>query len=295
MYGDDDELMLNVGFVANPWTVSIFLSDLETFEGESANIDGESTATFMPAIGTATFSGLIVNGVKSCTFTLTVSNPSDSTVLNIKTGTINFIPPIEPGECVEREGAPFDKAETWSATCDNVCLQDCENGGSSILGATAPVCNDVTTCDGGEASTFAKCGETGCECDMDSVPSAQNINPGDYITAKCDGSSMEIRINKCIMNEFGFRLADLYLHGKDATENFTELETSVDNTCRGVIQYDMGPEYVFKIDRTFSDCKTAVVYNETHASYENAIQGSYGQNNGVISRMVNHHLLKIQA
>ena len=107
------------------------------------------------------------------------------------------------------------------------------------------------------------------------------------ITATCDGSFMEIRINKCIMNSFGFKLSDVYLHGKDLTDDFTNLDNSVDNSCRGHIEYDMGPEYVFKIDRNFGDCKTSVLHNATHAYYQNAIQGSTGEDDGeIITRKV---------
>ena len=128
---------------------------------------------------------------------------------------------------------------------------------------------------------------------MESVPNPTEINPADYILATCDGSGMEMRINKCILNRFGFRLADLYIHGPDKTEDFEELAVSADNNCRGALEYNNGPEYVFRIDRAMSDCNTRVTNNGTHATYDNAIQGSGGVNTGVISRKVINKLILI--
>jgi hypothetical protein len=318
MIDTNEEVMTNVGYVANPWTVSIYFSDIITVPGEIIQFHGDQRAQFVPAVGTATFTGMSIEGVESCTFTLSVSNPVDSSVLDIKTYVIQFLPegsdePAEPTtttttttttkpttttttkptttttteptttttikpttitttkpttttttkpttttktepttttttkpttttttetttttptitttkittqtatttttktttttttsppttttttkittptatttttttsppkviECSEREGAQFDKKESWSATCDNVCQSEC----GAIVGETAPICNQVTTCEGG-GSTFAKCGETGCECDMDSIPDSKHITPEDYITVK---------------------------------------------------------------------------------------------------------------
>ena len=94
------------------------------------------------------------------------------------------------------------------------------------------------------------------------------------------------------MNKFGFKLADVFIHGKHRTNDFTNLDSSVKNSCRGAIEYDMGPEYVFKIDRSFSDCNTHVVHNDTHATYENAIQGTIGKSHSIISRKVVKKKLK---
>lgn len=122
---------------------------------------------------------------------------------------------------------------------------------------------------------------------MTSVPAANEIDPTDYITATCDGTGLEMRINKCVLNQFGFMLKHLYINGPDETEDFSALGTSVDNNCRGALEYSNGPEYVFRIDRKFSDCATRVTNNGTHATYDNAIQGTAGVNNGIISRKRN--------
>lgn len=198
---------------------------------------------------------------------------------------------INLGECTLDEGLPFDRQESWSPTCDYVCLSPC----ADIPGAGSGIqCNDVATCVGDDSNpTYGVCSENGCDCDMESVPNPTEINPADYISATCDGSGMEMRINKCILNRFGFRLADLYIHGPDKTEDFAELAVSADNNCRGALEYNNGPEYVFRIDRAMSDCNTRVTNNGTHATYDNAIQGSGGVNTGVISRKVINVLILI--
>jgi len=121
---------------------------------------------------------------------------------------------------------------------------------------------------------------------MSSVPEMRDIDPADYITATCDSSGMEVRINKCILNQFGFSLSDLYINGPEKTDHFSSLESSKDNHCRGRMEYGNGPEYAFRIDRTFSDCATKIENNGTHAIYDNAIQGSIGHNLGLITRKV---------
>ena len=285
MYDQDDVLMENVGFVGNPWKVLVFMTDTV---GTNGAVDGTSSADFAPAIGTATFDNLIIQGeVESSKFTFRISDPSDNSVADIVSDVVTFLPPQEEGECVPDEGLPFDRKESWSPTCDYVCLSPCSDlsslGGASQSG---PTCNDVATCDGGDGSTFATCTDSGCGCNMTAVPSAMDIDPASYITATCDGTGLEMRINKCILNRFGFKLADLYINGPDATEDFSSLAVSTDNNCRGALEYNNGPEYVFRIDRTFSDCATSVTNNGTHATYNNAIQGSAGIDNGVISRKV---------
>ena len=95
-----------------------------------------------------------------------------------------------------------------------------------------------------------------------------------------------MRVNKCVLNRFGFTLKDLYIHGPNLTDDFSDLGMSADNNCRGRIDYENGAEYVFKVDRTFSDCNSLVSHNDSHVTYDNAIQGSTGMMFGNISRKV---------
>merc|ERR1712062_13082 len=102
----------------------------------------------------------------------------------------------------------------------------------------------------------------------------------------CTPSSIEVRMNKCVMNAYGFRLEELYINGPNPTDDFSNLGSSTDNNCRGQLGYDNGPEYVFKIDRTLGDCGTAVGKDGVYATYNNAIQGYFGINNAVVSRKI---------
>ena len=284
MYDQDDVIMENIGFADNPWTVQIYMTDVTG--SNSPAIDGTTTVAFLPADGRAIFDNIIIMGaVESSKFTFTISNPSDSTVADVVSDLVTFLPAQEGGECVEEEGLPFDRMESWTPECDFVCISPCADL-SGLTQTSGPQCESVDTCDGGDGSTFAVCSTAGCDCNMTAVPPANEINPTDYITATCDGTGLEMRINKCILNRFGFMLKHLYINGPEETEDFTTLGTSVDNNCRGELVYSNGPEYVFRIDRTFSDCATSVTNNGTHATYNNAIQGTAGNNNGVISRKV---------
>ena len=277
MYDQDDILMENVGVVTNPWRVLTFQSDCVETGPVSASVDGTTSVEFRPAVGTATFDNLIVHGdVTSCKFTFTISDPSDTVVANVQSAEITFLPPREEGgECTIEEGLPFDRQESWSPTCDYVCLSPCAN----IAGAGSGIsCNNVATCIGDDSNpTYGVCTESGCDCNMEAVPNPKDVNPEDYIYSTCDGSGLEVRLNKCIANRFGFKLADLYIHGPNEVDDFSALAVSSDNNCRGTLEYGNGPEYTFRIDRAFSDCNTKIVNNGTHATYENAIQGDTGR------------------
>lgn len=276
--------MENIGFVSNTWTVTVFMTDVTG--SNSPAIDGTTTVSFLPADGRAIFDNLIVLGdVQSSKFTFTISNPSDTAIMNVVSDVITFLPAQESGECVEDEGLPFDRLESWSPTCDFVCLSPCADL-SGLTESSGPECNSVDTCDGGDGSTFATCTSGGCNCNMTTVPDTNDIDPADYITASCDGMGLEVRINRCVLNQFGFKLKDLFINGPEENGDFSALSSSADNNCRGHLEYQYGPEYVFRIDRTFSDCATSVTNNGTHAIYDNAIQGSTGINNGVINRKV---------
>merc|ERR1719383_719328 len=208
-----------------------------------------------------------------------IKNPSDSTIADIITDAITFMPAFEQGECEVNEGGVFDRKIGMSDTCDFVCLAPC-----SGLGFT-PSCNAVSRCEGSAGDeTFASCSNNSCECDLDSMPDKDALHATSYMTATCTPNSMELRVNKCVINKFGFTLIDLYINGPTKTDNFDDLETSVQNTCRGQLAFDNGPEYVFKIDRTLSDCRTQKGIMNGEATYVNAIQGVSGHTIGQITR-----------
>ena len=278
------EHMDTVGYVADPYTVRAELyNPVMAEDGEAApSLDGDTVMEFVPGSGYASFSNLIFRGdIKSTQIKFSIKNPSDSTVEPVISEAIEFMPAFEEGECVVTEGEGFDRKVGMSETCDYVCLSAC-----SSFTAAAPTCNDVTRCEGEAGDeTFATCGAGGCVCDMDSLPARSEINPADYMNAICKSDSIELRMNKCVINKFGFTLKDLYINGPAKTSTFDDLETSVNNNCRGALAFDNGPEYVFKIDRSFSDCKTESGTDEEGlATYKNAIQGFSGVNTGLITR-----------
>lgn len=127
---------------------------------------------------------------------------------------------------------------------------------------------------------------------MESIPSLSEVDPTNYIFAECNARGFKVRVNKCIVNKSGFTLNNLYINGPTITEDFQTLKTTNDNSCRGGILYDNGPEYVFSIDRNFADCATQVQSNATHVTYHNAIQGLTGKSSSLISRSVSTKYFK---
>merc|ERR1712048_551784 len=219
--------------------------------------------------------------IKTSKIKFSIKNPSDSPIAPVITGDIEFLPAFEAGEFVVTEGGGFDRKIGMSDTCDFVCLTAC-----NALSGAAPTCNAITRCAGEtDDETFATCSADGCMCDLDSMPARADLNPADYMQAVCKSDSIELRMNKCVMNKFGFSLKDLYINGPTKVTTFDDLETSANNNCRGMLGFDNGPEYVFKIDRTFSDCKTEKGTDaDGKATYKNAVQGFSGVNTGIITR-----------
>lgn len=286
MYDQNDEIMHNVGFAGNPWTVTVF--DLDS---DISLLNGTTTVSFLPANGQAVFDNLILNedpdvtGQFYLSFTFAITNPSNHTISDVDSDLVAFFQPQENDECIEDEGSAFDRQETWTPDCDFVCLSPCADLGD-LSDSLGQQCNAVETCEGVDKPTYASCNQSGCQCDMSSVPDPKEIDPADYITATCSPAGMQVEISKCVLNQFGFNLKDIYIHGPQQTSDFTTLASSADNNCRGSLEYHHGPEYVFGIDRSFSDCATQITNNGTHATYENAIQGSIGVINGLITRQV---------
>ena len=88
------------------------------------------------------------------------------------------------------------------------------------------------------------------------IPLANLKTNKDFLSVTCDAAQLELRANKCAMNKYGFSLEELFLHGPDKLSS-NEIDALTD-PCRGQLGFDNGPEYVFKIDRTLSDCNTLV-------------------------------------
>merc|ERR1712174_83378 len=95
-----------------------------------------------------------------------------------------------------------------------------------------------------------------------------------FMTTTCEENKIELRVNKCVMNKLGLFLKDLYVDGPEPTSNFTSLDTSVQNSCQGQLSFVSGPEYLFSIDRSSSDCKTQKGSEGGMATYKNAIHAT---------------------
>jgi hypothetical protein len=109
---------------------------------------------------------------------------------------------------------------------------------------------------------------------MDSVPETSGIIPVNHMSATCDSQFLTLRINKCVMNKFGFKLAQLYI-GSYEKSAFDSLVSANNPACRGRIGYEDGPEYVFKIDRSKDECNlVSEVTTKTHVMYKSGIQAS---------------------
>jgi hypothetical protein len=283
----DGAHMENVGYVADPYQVKAEIFEPVLVDGgDSPSIDGTTSAVFTPGSGYAMFDNLVFRGgMTSCKIKFSIKKPSDSTIAAVVTVPIEFMPEVPVGECVVEEGQGFDRKVSMTETCDHVCLAPCFDLGGLGGGAVGPECNTVTTCEGGiENPTYGTCAEGTCGCNMTEVPDIKSMNPADYMTAVCSAGAVELRMNKCVINAYGFTLKDLYINGPTKSEDFTSLDSSTHNSCRGKLAFDNGPEYVFKIDRTLTDCATDKGSEEGFAVYKNAVQGFAGVDNGVISR-----------
>ena len=108
-----------------------------------------------------------------------------------------------------------------------------------------------------------------------------SVDLNDYFIIECSPTGLELAVSKCLLNKSNFFLSNLVINSQPG-----DLE-SPDNNCLGELQYANGPQYVFKIQNSFSDCNTVVTHNNTHIVYENAIQGKVGSgSNSIISRSV---------
>ena len=254
----------------------------EDEEPETPSLDGETVVEFTPGSGLAIFDNLVFKGdLASTRLKFSITFPSDVEIESLITEMeIVFVPEME-AECIVEEGGGFDRKLSFTEGCTKVCMAPCNDMTVGMV-----TCNKMKTCSGTEegGETFGVCevdddGLSTCACDMDSVPRVNNLNAKEYLSVQCDAGSLEIRVNKCAMNKYGFSLTELFLHGPDRlsanevgdlllassqAEDEEESDSSIVdglkatdlNDCRGEIAFDNGPEYVFKIDRRLSDCNT---------------------------------------
>ena len=254
----------------------------EDEEPETPSLDGETVVEFTPGSGLAIFDNLVFKGdLASTRLKFSITFPSDVEIDSLITEMeIVFVPEME-AECIVEEGGGFDRKLSFTEGCTKVCMAPCSDMTVGMV-----TCNKMKTCSGTEEGreTFGVCkvdddGLSTCACDMDSVPRVNNLNAKEYLSVQCDAGSLEIRVNKCAMNKYGFSLTELFLHGPDRlsanevgdlllassqAEDEEESDSSIVdglkatdlNDCRGEIAFDNGPEYVFKIDRRLSDCNT---------------------------------------
>ena len=277
--------MDTVGYVNDPYQVKVDLVDpVLSGVGPTPSIDGDTVMEFVPGNGQAVFNNLILRGDLIRTkLRFSVKHPADTGIAPVTTPEIDFMPAIEEGECEISEGGGFDRKVTMTDECDYVCLTPCNDllnsGAESEIG---PQCYDAeSACD---ASVFATC-DNGCHCDLDSID-LNSLKATDFMSTICTEQNIEVRVNKCVMNKLGLTLNDLYINGPEKTDDYSDLETSLNNNCRGQLSFLNGPEYAFKLDRTFSDCKTQKGTEGNMATYKNAIQASADvvDANGINSR-----------
>ena len=270
---DQDGLKMDVvGFAADPSTITIRLAD-----DEVGTLSGDLTIAFSPADGVAKFNNIVVEGTDgNVAFVFTVS-AEYPTIADISSAEIEILPNTSGDECPTAEGSPFDLREVWDATCSKVCTSPCQDLGGLV--ETIPKCINR---DSDQCGLWASCGDSGCKCDLRQVPRRNQIIPEDHMTYECDEEGMKVTINKCMMNKLGFKLSDLALNGLDRNYD-GPLRISAHNSCRGRLDYQSGTDYVFQI-RGSSDCGMEKEVTDGKITYKNAISGSIGIDNGVITR-----------
>lgn len=276
-HGDN---LINVGLVSSLWSVTISIASASLYGARPAVLTGNTSASFVLGTGKAIFDDFRISGdVNDCQFRFTVTNPIDSDVFDLLSDRVLFMPASSVPTSTGFEGMIFGYSESWTSDCSRVCLSPAR----SIPGYTVPTkCNDVSSC----STSFSTCNPDGCTCDLTSIPLYSTISPSDYTTGSCSASHMEIRIDKCIANYFGFMLTDLFVNGPAKTDQFSNLQTTLTNRCRGELVYDNGPEYVFRLENTLNDCGSVVHKNSTAIVYTNAVQGqvSLGHSTATIFR-----------
>jgi len=260
--------MQTVGYVNDPFQVKVDLFEpVLSGEGPTPSLDGQTVVEFTPGNGDAVFNNLILRGgLISTKLRFSVKHPADTGIDPVITPSIDFMPAIEEGECEISEGAGFDRKITMTEECNFACLTACNDLGDSEIG---PECYDASGCD---SSAFATC-DNGCQCDTDAID-LNSIKATDFMTTTCTEDKIELRVNKCVMNKLGLFLKDLYVDGPEATSDFTNLDTSVQNSCQGQLSFESGPEYLFSVDRSSSDCKTQKGSEGGKATYKNAIHAT---------------------
>ena len=274
MLNQNGEHMELVGYVEDPYQVKAEIYEpVLTGDDGWASLDGTTVVPFKPGNGYAVFDNLVINGVmSSCKIKFSVSKPRDNTIDHVITTEIEFMPATPPGECEIKEGEGFDRKISMSETCDFVCLSSCVDLGG-LGDAAAPKCKTMERCEGTSGDpTFATCSDGACACDMDTLPDVRNLRPADFMSYSCSAGVFEARVNKCVMNKFDLMLKDLYIAGPEKPSNFSETTDAVTASCRGALDFNMGPEYIFRVDRSVHDCNTDVNVNaDGSITYKNGL------------------------
>ena len=270
MRDSNGNIMSNVGFVTEPWQMKVSMLNVVESGPNQGKIDGKTVVEFKPGDGRAIFDDITVKGdVTSAQFEFVVFNPADGTnggVASLMSNVIEFLPPAKEEACNSPiEGTPFDKKQSWQPDCSYVCMQSCVDLGDL---AKPPVCEVVTSCD---ADNFGSCTANGCECDTSGLPAIEtDLDPTTFLTANCNGNSLELRVNKCVMNHYGFMLKDTYTTSP-VKGSFADLVAAAEPNCRGRLGFGDGAQYVFTIDRSKNDCGTDVANDGSKVTYSSAV------------------------
>ena len=279
MLDQDGEEMETVGFSSNPATVVISLTD-----GLTGKVDGAVEVAFAAGDGRAIFDNVFVNNTDatvSFTFTANFGDFVMDVIPDpIVSENIEILENTSGGTCEPVEGTGFDKQEMWDGTCSRICTLPCETFGNLIN--PTPTCMTRET---SECGAFSACTDSGCDCDLDAMPRSHLLDPAQYVQHSCGPSGMAVKINKCVMHKFGFRLEDLAINGIDP-EYDGPLKSSDVNTCLGKLDYSDGSDYTF-IMIGADDCGTVKTFTDTHVTYENAVRGTFGIETNTITRTIN--------
>ncbi|CAG5091436.1 Oidioi.mRNA.OKI2018_I69.PAR.g13047.t1.cds [Oikopleura dioica] len=234
--------------------------------------------TFKPGTGYATFDAFqVTNTDKSVEFEFNIDFPAEfdlnATVPAVFSSTHDFLAKTTTGgneTCEVIEGEGFDLQEIWNGNCSVICTLPCEDAGGLL--STSPKCHSRETT---ECGPYGSCTEeTGCVCDLESMPEPDQINIDDHVHLSCNSrDEMVVKVDKCLMHRLGFKLEDLSINGINPTD---PLQPSGLNTCVGKLDYETETDYKFAL---YGDeaCRMQKTSNATHDVYTNAIFGSMFQ------------------
>ena len=145
MKDDDGNYLKTIGY--DTWMATISIAQVTAAGKQGPAIEGQTYSEFLHGDGKAVFDNVIVTGdMESVQFSFSITHPTDHTVLPVLSNVISLLPAIKRGPCDKIEGSPFDKKESWAASCDYVCQSSCVD--LSGLVSLPPVCKIAASCDG---------------------------------------------------------------------------------------------------------------------------------------------------